>query len=227
MGLQLNTIIPWGRNLDEYVAMFGLDAQALKLNILDCAAGLASFNAEMTVRGHRVTSWDPIYQFSTDEIAQRIQDTYPTVISGVRANLESYVWQTLKSPDHLGEVRMAAMQRFLEDFPAGLSQGRYLRAALPQLPGSAQHFDLALCSHFLFTYSDQLSQPFHRDSVLELCRVAREVRVFPLLTLSGEPSPFLEPILAELSDAGYNYRIQPVAYEFQRGSNRMLQIYRS
>jgi hypothetical protein len=76
---------------------------------------------------------------------------------------------------------MAAMQQFLEDFPQGIQQGRYIISELPVLPFDTEQFDLALCSHFLFTYSDLLSQDFHLASIRELCRVAQEVRIFPLL----------------------------------------------
>ena len=76
---------------------------------------------------------------------------------------------------------MAAMRRFLEDFPAGLEKGRYHPDALPLLGFEDSQFDLALSSHFLFTYSEQLSADFHVAAIKEMCRVADETRVFPLL----------------------------------------------
>ena len=36
----------------------------------------------------------------------------------------------------------------------------------------------------------------------ELCRVAREVRVFPLLALGAQPSPHLAPVAAALESDG-------------------------
>ena len=75
------------------------------------------------------------------------------------------------------------MRAFLDDYVRGRTQGRYLAASLPDLPFGGGQFDLALCSHFLFLYTDQLSCAFHRQAVRELCRVAREVRIFPLLDL--------------------------------------------
>jgi hypothetical protein len=38
-------------------------------------------------------------------------------------------------------------------------------------------FDLALSSHFRFTYSERLSTDFHVASVEEMCQVADEVCV--------------------------------------------------
>ncbi|MBD1806647.1 SAM-dependent methyltransferase [Microcoleus sp. FACHB-SPT15] len=227
MGFQLEKVIPWGRSMEEYVKMFNLTPDELQLNILDCAGGPASFNAEMKQQGYEVISCDPIYQFSAGEIAQRIQDTYQSVIDGVQATREYFVWQDIQSPEHLGQIRMAAMQKFLEDLPLGIQQGRYITAELPTLPFDSDRFDLALCSHLLFTYSDLLSQEFHLASIRELCRVATQVRIFPLLNnFSTEVSPLVGLVMKELTAQGYNLEIQQVSYEFQKGGNQMLQVQR-
>lgn len=224
MGLKLENVIPWGRSLEEYVRMFNLTPDNLKLAILDCAGGPASFNAEMTKQGYNVISCDPVYHFTADEIAQRIQDTYQLVVNGVRENLDCYVWQDIESPEELGQIRMAAMQKFLEDFPLGLKEGRYLTDGLPVLPFNSRQFDLALCSHFLFTYSDQLSEEFHLASIVEMSRVAREVRIFPILNISGEMSPILQPVMNKLEMQGYCLEIREVLYEFQKGGNQLLRV---
>ncbi|MBE9178320.1 SAM-dependent methyltransferase [Oculatella sp. LEGE 06141] len=224
MGLKLKTVVPWGRSLDEYIRMFALTPGDLQLTLLDCAGGPASFNAELTGSGGRVVSCDPIYQFALNEIQQRIQDTYPLIIAGVSANLNRYRWHSIQSPEQLGEVRLKAMQQFLADFPNGLATGRYQVAELPTLPFGDRQFDLALCSHLLFTYSDQLSVEFHLASIQELCRVAAEVRIFPLLTLAGEDSPLVPIVVDTLKQQGYEASIHTVDYEFQRGGNQLLRI---
>ncbi|MGF1480170.1 MAG: SAM-dependent methyltransferase [Cyanophyceae cyanobacterium] len=220
----LETVVPWGRSLDEYRRMFNLNPAEFG-TILDCGGGPASFNAEMHQRGERVVSCDPIYQFSRREIAQRIEETYAVVLEAVRANQDRFVWNVISSPEELGRVRMASMKQFLADFPQGVKQGRYVTEALPQLSFSNHQFDLALCSHLLFTYSEQLSLEFHIASILEMCRVATEVRVFPLLThFSGERSPHLQPVINTLRAKGYRVEIQPVSYEFQRHGNQLLRV---
>ncbi|WP_339383014.1 SAM-dependent methyltransferase [Nodularia sp. LEGE 06071] len=220
--MKLESIIPWGRSMLEYTQMFDLSPEELKLNILDCAGGPASFNAEMTLQGYKVISCDPVYQFTADEITQRIQDTYEIVIQGVKDNQECYVWQNIQSPEMMGEIRMKAMGQFLENFPNGINQSRYRKDELPVLPFATNQFDLALCSHLLFTYSEQLSAEFHLASIGEMCRVAKEVRIFPLLQLSGELSPWLQPIINELEQRGYAVEVKQVAYEFQKNGNQML-----
>jgi hypothetical protein len=227
MGLELEQVVPWGRSLAEYLGMFDLSPSDLKGKILDCGGGPASFNAEMTQAGNSVLSCDPIYGFSKEEIHQRIQATYTQIVQGLEQNRDCYLWQDIASPEELGQIRMAAMQQFLTDFDSGRSQQRYLTAALPQLPFADRPFDLALCSHLLFTYSDHLSLQFHLDSLDEMVRVAAEVRIFPLLTVSSQPSPFVSISIDHLTAAGFQAQIQPVPYEFQKGGNQMLQISRA
>jgi hypothetical protein len=228
MGFQLENVIPWGRSLQEYVRMFDLAPDELKLAILDCASGPASFNVEMTCLGYKVISCDPVYQFTASEISQRIQDTYQVVIDGIRATWDKYVWQAIESPEQLGQIRMAAMHQFLEDFPQGIKEGRYITDELPVLSFNTSQFDLALCSHFLFTYSEQLGVDFHLASILEMCRVAKEVRIFPLLVnFSEETSPLLQLVRNDLQQRGYKVEIKQVPYEFQNGGNKMLCIWQT
>ena len=223
--MRLEQVVPWGRSLSEYSQMFDLTDADLQSKILDCGGGPASFNAEMTQKNHSVVSCDPLYQFSVDEISQRIDQTYPIVIQTTEANRDNFIWTTIPSPEKLGQIRMTSMQCFLADFSLGLQQGRYYSASLPTLPYHSQQFDLALCSHLLFLYSDQLSLAFHLASIVEMCRVASVVKIFPLLVnMTGEPSPFLEPVIEELTAQGYSTQIKQVPYEFQKGGNQLLQV---
>lgn len=51
----------------------------------------------------------------------------------------------------------------------------------------------------------------------EMLRIADEVRVFPLLTLEGKPSPYPDPLSEQLATHGFRVERKRVAYEFQRG----------
>lgn len=247
--MQLQDVVPWGRSLAEYRRMFALTDVDLDRTILGCGDGPASFNAEMTHLGHQVTSIDPIYQFSAAEIRGRVQAVYDPVLEQVRLNAGQFVWTQFRDPEALGRSRLATMQRFLADYDQGQAVGRYRPHALPRLPFADRQFDLALCSHLLFLYSQQRSLTFHLQSILELVRVAAEVRIFPLVTLEGERSPHLPAVLATLTDPGLVSKltqnrylntqnqstvleiapriaatIEPVDYEFQRGGNEMLRL---
>jgi hypothetical protein len=222
--IKLNEVIPWGRSFEEYRRMFALADEDLAGRILGCGDGPASFNAEATARGHAVVSCDPIYACSPAEIEQRVEGAYDHIIALVRRNLDGFVWDHFHGPDHLGKCRLAAMRRFVADFEAGKVEGRYVTASLPALPFEGGRFDLALVSHLLFLYSEQLDFKFHLAAVEELLRVARDVRIFPLLSLDRTFSPHVEPILAHCTERGVSGEVCGVPYEFQRGGNQMLRI---
>jgi hypothetical protein len=226
MTTPLNHVVPWGRSLSEYRQMFRLSDDDLKLNILGCGDGPASFNAEMTALGCRVVSVDPIYQYSAKQIDGRIQEASATVAEHLALARNRYNWDFFRDIPHLVEHRMSTMRRFIADFEAGKREGRYLPDSLPRLGFKDGEFDLALCSHFLFLYSDQFSLEFHRESALELCRVAREVRIFPLVTLASTPSPYLDPVCEALSAAGLEAEIVNVPVLFERNADAMLRIVR-
>ena len=225
----LSTVVPWGRSFDEYRRMFALSDFDGSRSILGCADGPASFNAEAAARGWRVTSADPLYRCSAADIRARIAATFDTVIEQTRRNADEFVWAPpISSIDALAEIRTAAMNAFLDDFAAGPEHGRrYVDASLPSLPFRDGEFSLALCSHFLFLYTAQLDEAFHLASVRELCRVADEVRIFPLLALGATPSAHVPVVAGALGRDGFDVAIDAVPYEFQRGGNRMMRITRS
>lgn len=202
--------------------MFDLAPADLDRRLRDVDGGPASFTAEMTAAGRRAVACDPIYRFAAADIARRVEETYPVLLAGVEAEREGFVWTRIASPERLWDLRLAAMGRFVADVDAGRAEGRYVAAGFPDLPFAAGGFDLALCSHVLFLYSDQFDADFHARSLREMVRVAGEVRASPLLDLGGRESPHLGPVVEALATEGYKPRIQEVPYEYQRGGNRML-----
>ena len=220
----LDEVVPWGRSFDEYHRMFALSDDDLTRTVLGCGDGPANFNAEATSRGATVISCDPIYRWEAVHIRERIAATYDRILEQTRRNADEFVWDSIRSVDELGQVRMAAMEAFLDDYTQGKAQRRYVEGELPRLPFPDSSFDLALCSHLLFLYSTQLGEIFHRQSLRDLCRVAREVRIFPLLELGGHRSPHIAPCVDELREAGHDVSIESVSYEFQRGGNQMMRI---
>jgi hypothetical protein len=222
----LDQVVPWGRSFDEYRRMFALTDEELGLRIIGCGDGPASFNAEATRRGTRVVSCDPIYRYDAEQIRSRIESTYSQILDQTRQNLDEFVWTSIRSVDELGAVRMAAMNDFLADYAAGKAQARYIDAELPSLPSPDLSFDLALCSHLLFLYTTQLGEVFHEGAIRDMCRVASEVRIFPLLALGATSSPLVERMVASFGRQGYRVSIETVPYEFQRGGNGMMRIRR-
>jgi len=204
MPFTLDNVVPWGRSFDEYVAMFALSDADLDKTILGCGDGPANFNREMT--------------------RTRIRETRRAVIDQTRKNRHEFVWEHVRSVEELERLRLHAMDEFLEDYPSGLAEGRYVAGALPRLPFADRRFDLALCSHLLFLYSARLSAEFHLRSIRELCRVAREARIFPLLELGATKSRHLDAVASRLREEGYEVTIDRVPYEFQRGGDEQMRV---
>lgn len=227
MAMQLDQVVPFGRSLEEYCRMFALSEDGLARKILGVGDGPASFNAEMHALGKRVVSIDPLFRFRADDIERQFYAVVDTIMEQVKATPDDWVWTYHRSPEHLRENRISVVTRFIADYEAGKKEGRYLVGELPHLDVQNDQFDLALCSHFLFLYSDQFSYEFHRTSIIDMLRVAREVRLFPLLTLRLQPSPYVEPLMRELHSLGYRTQIHTVPYELQRGGNQMLSITRA
>jgi hypothetical protein len=224
MAFTLDKIVPWGRSFDEYEAMFDLSGKDLEKRILGCADGPANFNCILTKRGGHIVSVDPIYHFSAAQIRGRIRKTYEQVIKQTRKNMDEFVWDHISSVEELGRVRMNAMNDFLSDYASGQKEGRYVEGSLPALPFEDDKFDIALCSHLLFLYSEPLSEDFHFQAIKELCRVSSETRIFPLLELGAKKSRHLEKIIDRLDKAGFSVSIDNVPYEFQKGGNEMMKI---
>ena len=224
MVMKLEKVVPFGRSLDEYRLMFDLSPTDLQKNILGVGDGPASFNAEGTVKEYKITSIDPIYQFDGAEIKQRFDAVVDNIINQVIATPDNWVWSYHKNPQELKANRIKALEVFLKDYPQGKQEGRYLEQELPNLNFAERTFDLALCSHFLFLYSEQLDYNFHVAAIEEILRVSKEVRIFPLLTLMQEVSPYLDDAIAHFDDLGYSTAMVKVPYELQPGANKMLVI---
>ncbi len=228
MAITLDQVVPFGRSLNEYQSLFDLSEGDLSRKILGVSDGPASFNAEMTQLGNRVVSIDPLYSFTAQEIERKFYEVVDGIIEQVKATPSDWVWTYHKSREDLRQNRIRALHTFLADYQKGKAQARYIIGELPYLAGSFDEvFDFALCSHFLFLYSEQFGLNFHLSAILEMLRVATEVRVFPLLTLSGARSAHVDPVVHGLIGRGYNVEIRQVDYELQRGGNEMLRVSRS
>ena len=225
----IDDVFPWGRSFDEYRRMFALSDEDLERRILGCADGPAAFNAAMGELGRRVVSVDPLYAFSSEDIRQRIEATHDLMVQRAREAAHRFVWRedTIKSPEHMGEVRMRAMTEFLADYENGKRQGRYLAFSLPTIDLADRSFDLALCSHFLFLYSCEFDFGFHIESITEMLRLAPESRIFPLLDMDGKQSRHVTPVTESLKQRGLTVSIERVDYEFQLNGNQMMRVRRT
>jgi hypothetical protein len=213
------------RSFEEYEAFFALTAGDLAGSVLDCSAGASGFAAVANARGGRVIAVDPAYALGVDRLAAEIDASTATGGAIIAGNADHFVWTWYGSRERRDELRRDAGAAFLADLRA--HPATYVPGALPGLPFADDAFDLALCSHLLFTWSDVLDEPWHEDALTELLRVAREVRVFPMVVQgTGDPVPFLPRLVDRFRGRGHQVDAVAVPYEFQRGADRMLTVRR-
>jgi hypothetical protein len=223
MPIAYEEVLPWGRSYDEYLRMFHLDEGDLGKRLLGCGDGPAAFNACIRRRGGRIVSVDPLYHFDRKQILARIHEVTGTILEQTGKNAHLFRWDTIRDLSELARLRHAAMAEFLDDYETGLADARYVAAELPRVPFENKGFDLALCSHLLFLYSDQLDLDFHVESIREMLRMANEVRIFPVVDMNAKTSCHLSEILRLFNEAGEAH-LEKVDYEFQIGANQMLRI---
>ncbi|MBM0275011.1 hypothetical protein [Micromonospora tarensis] len=192
--------------------------------LLDCGAGPSSFAAEQTALGWDVTAVDPTYALDETEIRASVRGGVEWMRGIMVDEKDRFCWDFYGDVDRVMKLRQEALDLFLSDYEEGKRCGRYRAGALPVLDFAPRTFDLALCSHLLFIYSDYLDLEFHLRALIELGRVAKETRVFPLMNIDGQRSPYVSAVLDRLGDAGLDASLEPVDFEFQKGATSMLVV---
>jgi len=210
-----------GRTFEEYRHLFDLDG--VPGNVLDCPGGPSSFTAVSRAAGAKAYAVDPMYGRSGDELEEICQRAIERTADQLGEKRDVFVW------DYYGDVETrcrylwAAAERFLADYAR--KPGLYVEAALPDLPFVSDAFDLVCSANLLFLYDDRLDLSFHRESLDELARVAREeVRVFPLASLDPDRSEYVQSSIEELRKEGHTVEFREVPYEFQPGVTEMLVV---
>lgn len=225
--VELESVIPWGRNADEYKRMFNLSERTMAgKRVLGVGDGPASFSSEMVGLQCTVVSIDPIYQFSAKEIAARLQEVTPLMEAQLSKHADRYIWEDFGCAETLVKARLSSIRTFLSDYEAGKAQGRYIFSSVPNLPFGHDYFDVALCFHLLFLYDDMMNQDFHFRSLIAMAEAAREARVFPVVNREGNVSQMLDTNIQQLENASLECVLEPVTYRFQKGADTMLRINR-
>lgn len=220
------TMLVTSRAFEEYVAFFDLEPGGLPGRVIDVSAGASSFVAEASRRGVAALAVDPAYRHP-GALRSRARASLSGGNRLIAAHGDRFVHDWYGGPERREGLRRRALEAFLIDHE--LHPGRYLPAALPGLPVATGSFDLAVSSHLLFTWADVFDERWHLAALVELTRVAREVRVFPLVVQgSGEPVEFLRSLRTRLAAGfGITSSVDPVPYEFQRDARHMLRLARA
>ena len=93
------------------------------------------------------------------------------------------------------------------------------------LPFDDFSFDFALSSNYLFAGFVGQTVDNTLQIIRELARVAKDVRIFPLVDRKGLPSPMLGPVLLALQAENYGVEIRDVAYHTQPLGNAMIRVW--
>jgi len=220
--LIIDDVIPWGKTFQEHQLFFNLNEADLDKNIACFGDGASSINAELTQLGKKVTSFDPIYQFRATELESRflyILKQFTVQVDQVGNDEKSII-------DEVVSCRKKATQEFLKDFDSGKKRERYIPHLLPnRIAFKDNYFDLSLISHFLLLY-DHMGLDFHIQSVIEIMRVSKELRIFPTINLYGKESSVLNELIKYLTTSQYTVEFVPIDYKFNRPGMEMLKINR-
>ncbi len=217
-------LIPsWVHTLDDYRRMFALTDRDLERALLDYPAGISSFNAETHALGKtNVVSADPHYNLSPLDMTKRVDH----IIQRLAMQLDQYADRIqergAKTLENIIYAWNQHAQLFLADYSPGKLENRYQHATLPKLPFKDFQFDLALCSDLIFR-TEKTEAP--EKTIAELCRVAHEVRVFPLLDEHGNVSADIGPVMLLLQQKNFGIEVREVPYQLQKGSNAMLRVF--
>ena len=225
MALELENVVITGRTFEEYSSFFNLKLEDLKdKKILDCPSGASSFVSTLRQNDIDVIGVDLLYEFDIKSIETQGYKTIEKIYQDT-SWMDAYKMDFYKTKENHRNHRENALKTFASDF----NKKDYIFAKLPNLPFENNYFDLALSSHLLFVYDNMLDYEFHKNSILEMLRVSKEVRIFPLVDFKNSRvleeknfSPFVYKIIEELKD--FKCEIVKVDFEFQPKANYYLKI---
>ncbi len=228
MPLNFENIAITGRIFEEYSAFFDLELEDLKSKkILDCPSGASSFVQTLKQNGIFAKGVDIIYKFTKDEIEKQGIKTLEKIYQNT-SWMDAYKMDFYKTKENHKKHREDALKGFLKDYKLD----DYIYCELPNLPFENKEFDLLLSSHLFFVYDDRLDYDFHKNSILEMLRVSKEVRLFPLVDIQNSKvleeknfSPFVYKIIEELSK-DFKCEIIKTDFEFQVKANYYFKIFK-
>ena len=203
----------WIYNLNDYRQIFALNEPDLQRKILDYPAGISSVNAELYALGRLIISGDPAYSLSPREMRDYASKVLRENIAAIDKSLQSSLvaqWEQ-------------SLALFLADYETGKKQGRYRAMDLPPFSNVEETFELLLCTDFLF--NPPASSGTAQEMMDELCKLAAEVRVFPLPQDKNAVAAELGPMMLALQQRNFGVEIRAVNYPPCNQASAMLRIW--
>jgi hypothetical protein len=220
----MRRIALWGQHVDEYQDMFGLSDSDLNKKFFEYNSGASAFNFELKNKALSCVSCDPWFDLDKDALEIKINENFNERLEQLEKNLKRLSLERYKTFDNLIKYRREGLELFFADYNAGKKENRYISVKDGKLPFKDFEFDFVLVANSLFSDSSQHSVEFHINIIKELARVAKDVRIFPLVDTKGEPSPLLGPVLLKLYQDNYGVEVLDVSYNLQPKGNAMMRI---
>ncbi|CDZ77467.1 hypothetical protein BN59_01750 [Legionella massiliensis] len=221
----MRKLVLWGNHVDEYQEMFDLSSEDLKGRILEYGCGPSAVNSELTKSGQQIISCDPLFTLDKDTLYSKVSLIFADMAGRVMRDQQKFDFSRYGSAKLLMDERYEGMAKFFADYEEGKKEERYLGVSEYKLPFADFSFDFALSANYLFADLDDQDVEFHIQVLKELARVAKEVRIFPLIDRHGQPSPFLGPVLLGLQQQNYGVEVREVPYHLQPTGNAMLRVW--
>ena len=215
----------WGEHIDEYQPMFGLTEADFGSRLLEFGSGATAVNAELHARHQSMVSCDPLFSLSETELTHQVNCLFDEAKQQINRLHSRYDFSAYGDLDGLIKKRREGVSLLLSDYGQGQREKRYLPFSNDVLPFEDFSFDMALSSSYLFSGEEAHDADYHLNCIRELARVAKEVRIFPLIDRDGQPSPLLGPVLLGLQQSNYGVEIREVDYLLQLGGHAMLRVW--
>ena len=221
----MRKLVLWGHHVDEYKEMFDLSAADFDTRILEFGCGPSAINAQLHETTDHVVSCDPLFTLDKATLSTKVSLIFEDMVAQLREHQDKFDFNYYEGLNGLITKRQQGMAQFFADYERGRAEKRYLPLNKYDLPFADFSFDFALCSHYLFADLDDQDIDFHLRVIRELARVAKEVRIFPLIDRQGLPSSFLGPVLLGLQQENYGVEVREVSYHLQAKGNAMLRVW--
>jgi hypothetical protein len=221
----MRKLVLWGQHVDEYREMFDLSTTEMTTALLEYGCGPSAVNSELTPSSQHIVSCDPLFNLDKDTLYSKVALVFSDMVARVRKNSHEFDFSRYGSPEALFKERQEGIEQFFADYNKGKKEKRYLGINEYTLPFADFSFAFALSSHYLFADLDDQDVDFHLQVIKELARIAKEVRIFPLIDRYNQPSPFLGPVLLGLQQDNFGVEIREVAYHLLPNGNAMLRVW--
>ena len=215
----------WGHHANEYKEMFDLNDDHFSLPLLEYGCGPSALNSTVHDKNSLVVSIDPLFSLGKSDLLQKTTLMFDERALALRSDPLLLDVTAYGGLDAFIAYRKQGMALFFKDYEQGLTAKRYRADAIDSLPFDDFTFNMALSSHYFFGDGNIHSVDDTLSMIKSLARVAKEVRIFPLLNRPSVTSEQLGPVLLGLQQNNYGVEVREVACSLYPAGNAMLRIW--